>query len=85
MRKEYCIIKIEAAALNRAELMQRDGDYPLPAGCLEWMGLEITSVIIPMATAFGIRVITTILSDELKESIMHLNADDVVNTTKEKM
>lgn len=170
---EDCLVKIEAAALNRADLMQREGDYPPPAGCPEWMGLEIAgtivevgeeaakrsswkvgdkvcallggggyaeyvnvkydmlmpvpencsmveaaaipeafataylnlfieggikegdtllmnagasglaSVIIPMAKAFGIRVITTVLSDELKESIKHLNADVVVNTTKE--
>ena len=170
---EDCLVKIEAAALNRADLMQREGDYPPPPGCPDWMGLEIAgtivevgeeagkksnwkvgdkvcallggggyaeyvnvkydmlmpvpencsiveaaaipeafataylnlfieggikegntllmnagasglaSVIIPMAKAFGVRVITTVLSDELKESIKHLNADVVVNTTKE--
>lgn len=168
-----CLIKIEAAALNRADLMQREGDYPPPAGCPEWMGLEIAgtivemaegakeksnykigdkvcallggggyaqfanvkydmlmpvpsncsmveaaaipeafataylnlfiegkiqkgntllmnagasglaSVIIPMAKAFGIRVITTVLTDEIAESIKHLNADRVVVTSKE--
>lgn len=170
--KEDCLVKIEAAALNRADLMQREGDYPPPAGCPEWMGLEIAgtiievgeeaakksnwkvgdkvcallgggyaeyvnvkhdmlmpvpkncsmveaaaipeafataylnlfieggikegdtllmnagasglaSVVIPMAKAFGIRVITTVRSDEHKESIKHLNADVVVNTSKE--
>lgn len=25
---EDCLVKIEAAALNRADLMQREGDYP---------------------------------------------------------
>ena len=169
---EDCLVKIEAAALNRADLMQREGDYPPPAGCPEWMGLEIAgtivevgadaakksswkvgdkvcallggggyaeyanvkydmlmpvpkncsmveaaaipeafataylnlfmegkietgntllmnagasglaSVVIPMAKAFGVRVITTVLSDEIAESIRHLNADVVVNTTK---
>ena len=168
-----CLIKIEAAALNRADLMQREGDYPPPAGCPEWMGLEIAgtiveiaegakeksnwkigdkvcallggggyaqyanvkydmlmpvpkncsmveaaaipeafataylnlfiegnikegdtllmnagasglaSVIIPMAKAFGIRVITTVLTDEIAQNIKHLNADRVVVTTKE--
>ena len=168
-----CLIKIEAAALNRADLMQREGDYPPPEGCPEWMGLEIAgtiveiadgakeksnwkigdkvcallggggyveyanikydmlmpipkncsmveaaaipeafataylnlfiegniktgdtllmnagasglaSVIIPMAKAFGIRVITTVLSDEIANSIKHLKADRVVVTTKE--
>lgn len=168
-----CLIKIEATALNRADLMQREGDYPPPPGCPEWMGLEIAgtivemaegakkksnwkigdkvcallggggyaeyanvkydmlmpvpkncsmieaaampeafataylnlfiegnikegdtllmnagasglaSVIIPMAKAFGIRVITTVLSDEIAKNIQHLKADRVVVTTKE--
>ena len=38
-------MKIEAAALNRADLMQREGDYPPPPGCPEWMGLEIAGTI----------------------------------------
>ncbi len=170
---EDCLVKIEAAALNRADLMQREGDYPPPVGCPEWMGLEIAgtiveigaaaakksswklgdkvcallggggyaeyanvkydmlmsvpknctmveaaaipeafataylnlfiegnikagdtllmnagasglaSVIIPMAKAFGVRVITTVLTDEIAASITHLNADRVVVTTKE--
>lgn len=173
MGSEDCLVKIETAALNRADLMQREGDYPPPPGCPEWMGLEIAgtiveigkeaseksnwkvgdkvcallggggyaeyanikydmlmpvpenctmieaaaipeafataylnlfiegglkagdtllmnagasglaSVVIPMAKAFGARVITTVLSDELKERIKHLNADVIVNTTKE--
>lgn len=168
-----CLIKIEAVALNRADLMQREGDYPPPPGCPEWMGLEIAgtiieiadgakkksnykigdkvcallggggyaqyanvkynmlmpvpencsmveaaaipeafataylnlfieggikagdtllmnagasglaSVIIPMAKAFGVRVITTVLSEEIANNIKHLNADRVVVTTKE--
>jgi NADPH2:quinone reductase len=43
----------------------------------------LASVIIPMAKAFGVRVITTVLSDEIAEKIKHLNADVVVNTSKE--
>ena len=43
---EDCLVKIEAAALNRADLMQREGDYPPPAGCPEWMGLEIAGTIV---------------------------------------
>lgn len=173
MGTEDVLVKIEAAALNRADLMQREGDYPPPPGCPEWMGLEIAgtiidvgeeaaqkshwkvgdkvcallggggyaeyvnvkydmlmpvpkncsmveaaaipeafataylnlfiegkikegdtllmnagasglaSVIIPMAKAFGIRVITTVLSDEIAASISHLHADVVVNTRKQ--
>jgi len=167
------LVKIEYAALNRADLLQREGNYPPPPGCPDWMGLEISgtivdlgeeakeksnykvgdkvcallggggyaeyanirydmlmpvpenctmaeaaalpeayataylnlfmegnikpgntllmhagasglaSVIIPMAKAFGIRVITTVISDEKKEAIKHLGADVVVNTKKE--
>ena len=40
------IVKIEAAALNRADLMQRDGNYPPPPGCPPWMGLEISGEIV---------------------------------------
>ena len=173
LKDDECIVKIEAAALNRADLMQREGDYPPPPGCPEWMGLEIAgeiiemsegakkksnykigdkvcallggggyaeyvsvkydmmmpipkncsmveaaaipeafataylnlfiegkikegntllmnagasglaSVIIPMAKAFGIRVITTVLSEEIAKSITHLGADIIVNTSKE--
>ncbi|MBQ9965514.1 MAG: NAD(P)H-quinone oxidoreductase [Clostridia bacterium] len=168
-----CLVKIEAAALNRADLMQREGDYPPPPGAPSWMGLEIAgtiveiangakeksnfkigdkvcallggggyaeyanvkydmlmpipkncsmveaaaipeafataylnlfiegniksgdtllmnagasglaSVIIPMAKAFGIRVITTVLTEEIANNIKHLKADRVVVTTKE--
>ena len=171
--EEDCLVKIEAAALNRADLMQREGDYPPPPGCPEWMGLEIAgtiievgkaaaeksswkvgdrvcallggggyaeyvnvkydmlmpipkncsmveaaaipeafataylnlfmegkleagntllmnagasglaSVIIPMAKAFGARVITTVLTDEIAASITHLKADRVVVTGRE--
>lgn len=44
--KDECIIKIEAAALNRADLMQREGDYPPPPGCPEWMGLEVAGNVV---------------------------------------
>jgi len=173
IKAEEVLVKVEYAALNRADLMQREGDYPPPEGCPEWMGLEISgeiveigpeakaksnwklgdkvcallggggyaefvsvkydmlmpipenctmaeaaaipeafataylnlfreggikpgntllmnagasglaSVVIPMAKAFGARVITTVLSDEIAESIKHLKADVVVNTSKE--
>jgi NADPH2:quinone reductase len=43
----------------------------------------LASVIIPMEKAFGVRVITTVLTDEIAQNIKHLNADRVVVTTKE--
>lgn len=174
IKPEEVLVKIHAAALNRADLMQREGDYPPPPGCPEWMGLEISgeiveigeeareksdwkigdkvcallggggyaeyaavkynmlmpipknctmeeaaaipeafataylnlfiegkmkegntllmhagasglaSVVIPMAKAFGIRVITSVLSEEKAKAIRHLHADVVIDTSKEK-
>ena len=173
MKDDEVLVKIRAAALNRADLMQREGNYPPPPGCPEWMGLEVAgeiveigdeaaaasdwklgdkvcallggggyaeyvavkydmlmpipkncsmveaaaipeafataylnlfiegglkegntllmnagasglaSVIIPMAKAFGARVITTVLTDDKAEAISHLGADRVVVTTRE--
>ena len=162
------LVKIYAAALNRADLLQRQGKYPSPKGCPEWMGLEVAgkiveigknvtnwkigdsvcallggggyaeyvavkydmlmpipkgltmeeasalpeayatsylnlfieghmekgntafipagasglaSVAIPMAKAFGARVITSVLSDEIAEKIKNLGADVIINST----
>ncbi len=43
------LIKVEYAALNRADLMQREGDYPPPEGCPDWMGLEVSGEIVEMS------------------------------------
>jgi len=39
------LVKVCAAGVNRADLLQRQGKYPSPPGCLEWMGLEISGVV----------------------------------------
>lgn len=44
------LIKIYAAALNRADLLQRNGTYPSPKGWPEWMGLEVSGVIEDMGS-----------------------------------
>lgn len=168
IKNDEVLVKIYAAALNRADLLQRQGKYPSPKGCPEWMGLEISgeivevgetvldwkvgdkvcallggggyaeyvavkydmlmpvpkglsmaaaaalpeayatsylnlfieghleagqtafipagasglaSVAIPMAKAFGARVITSVLSDEIAEKIKSLGADVIINST----
>ncbi len=43
----------------------------------------LASVIIPMAKAFGARVITTVMNEDLAKAISHLPADRVVVTDKE--
>ena len=40
MKYDEVLVKIEYAALNRADLMQREGDYPPPEGCPDWMDLK---------------------------------------------
>lgn len=39
------IIDIHAAAVNRADLLQRAGNYPPPPDWPEWMGLEAAGVV----------------------------------------
>ena len=164
------MIEVYASALNRADLLQREGNYPPPPGCPEWPGLEVAGIIkevasdvdtfkvgdkvcallggggyaeyvtvpagmvmpmpkglsfveaagipevymtaylnlfyvggakkgetllmnagasglasavIPMAKAFGLRVITTVLGQDKVKEVAYLNADRVVDTTTE--
>ena len=48
LKSDEVLVEIHAAALNRADLMQREGNYPPPPGCPEWMGLEIAGIITAM-------------------------------------
>ena len=40
------LIEVHAAAVNRADLMQCDGNYPPPPGWPEWPGLEVAGVVL---------------------------------------
>ena len=40
------LVDVHAAALNRADLLQREGNYPPPPGWPEWMGLEVAGVVL---------------------------------------
>lgn len=44
-KDDEVLIRIYAAALNRADLLQRRGTYPSPAGWPEWMGLEVSGIV----------------------------------------
>ena len=48
LESDKVIVEIYAAALNRADLLQRQGTYPSPAGWPQWMGLELAGVIVEM-------------------------------------
>ncbi len=43
---DEALVEIHAVGVNRADILQRQGKYPSPAGCPEWMGLEISGVIV---------------------------------------
>ncbi len=45
-RSGELLIDIHAAGLNRADLLQRAGNYPPPPGWPEWMGLEVAGVVV---------------------------------------
>ena len=45
LREDDVLLEIHAAALNRADLLQRAGQYPPPPGWPEWYGLEAAGVI----------------------------------------
>lgn len=172
---DQVLLEVHAAALNRADLLQREGLYPPPPGWPDWFGLEaagkivqigkkveqegkwhigdevtallggggyaeyvavpagmlmpipkgmskieaaampevfsaaylflfeeanirhgetllmqagasgLASVVIPMAKAFGCKVITTVMNEKLAKKIKHLNADMVIDTSKHKL
>lgn len=46
IKSDEVLVKIAAAGVNRADLLQREGGYPPPPGCPEWMGLEVSGEII---------------------------------------
>ena len=48
IKSDEVLVKIHAAGINRADLLQREGNYPPPPGCPEWMGLEIAGEILEM-------------------------------------
>ena len=45
-KADEILVEVHAAALNRADLLQRAGNYPPPPGWPEWMGLEMAGVVL---------------------------------------
>ncbi len=45
LKSGYVVIKVRAAGVNRADLLQAAGKYPPPPGWPEWPGLECSGVI----------------------------------------
>ena len=53
IKDDEVLVKVYAAALNRADLLQRQGKYPSPEGCPSWMGLEISGEIVEIGKNVG--------------------------------
>lgn len=45
-KADEVLIEIHAAAVNRADLMQRAGNYPPPPGWPDWCGLEVAGIVL---------------------------------------
>ncbi|KAJ4831390.1 hypothetical protein Tsubulata_020407 [Turnera subulata] len=45
IKEDEVLIKVEATALNRADILQRQGRYPPPKGASEYPGLECSGTI----------------------------------------
>ena len=51
VRKEgEVLIDVHAAAVNRADLMQKDGCYASPPDWPQWCGLEVSGVVLEAPT-----------------------------------
>ncbi|MFA5204689.1 MAG: NAD(P)H-quinone oxidoreductase [Lentisphaeria bacterium] len=46
LKDQEILVDVHAAALNRADLMQREGHYPPPPGWPDWMGLEVAGTVV---------------------------------------
>ncbi|MDQ3392540.1 MAG: NAD(P)H-quinone oxidoreductase [Bacteroidota bacterium] len=44
-KKNELLIEVKATALNRADIMQRQGKYPPPKGITDIMGLELAGIV----------------------------------------
>ena len=51
VKADSVLIEVHAAAVNRADILQRQGKYPSPAGCPQWMGLEVAGVVVKTGAA----------------------------------
>jgi putative PIG3 family NAD(P)H quinone oxidoreductase len=58
--EEEVLVKVEAAALNRADILQRKGQYPPPPGASDILGMEIAGEVVETGSGavelMGIRV-----------------------------
>ncbi len=52
-KPDEILIEVHAAGVNRADLMQRAGEYPSPPGWPDWPGLEVAGKILEAPAGSG--------------------------------
>ena len=50
---EELLVRVEAAGVNRADVMQRRGNYPPPPGASDVLGLEVSGVVAALGDGVG--------------------------------
>lgn len=50
---EEILVRVRAAGVNRADILQRDGGYPPPPGSSEILGLEVCGTVLEAGKASG--------------------------------
>ncbi len=54
-KEDEVLIKVHAAAVNRADLMQKDGCYASPEGWPQWCGLEVSGEVVEAPSDAGVK------------------------------
>lgn len=44
--QDELLVQVKAAGINRADILQREGKYPVPPGSSEILGLEISGIVV---------------------------------------
>lgn len=55
-KADEVLIKVHAAAVNRADLMQKDGCYASPEGWPQWCGLEVSGEVLEAPADAAVKV-----------------------------
>jgi NADPH2:quinone reductase len=54
-KADEVLIKVHATAINRADLMQKDGCYASPAGWPQWCGLEVSGEVMEAPSGAAVK------------------------------
>ena len=59
-KDDEILIEVHAAAINRADLMQKDGCYASPPDWPQWCGLEVSGVVLAAPPESGVNIGTRV-------------------------